>query len=84
MRRNWRQLRAHGLGKRALAYHHYFVGGLLLVNGRQAEARRRAERSLRLRPSFRAVVLYAISFAGSSLARASWGQLQRLRRAVRA
>ncbi len=84
VRRNWRQIRAHGLGKQALAYHHYFVGGLLLVSGRGPEARRRAVRSLRLRPSPRAVLLYGMSFAGSGVTRATWRQLQRLRRGLRA
>jgi glycosyltransferase involved in cell wall biosynthesis len=84
VQRNWRTLRARGLGRRALAFHHYFVGGLLLVDGQLPQARRRAERSLRLRPSARAALLYAMSFAGGSLVRPAWRQLQRLRRAARA
>ena len=84
VQRNWRTLRARGLGRRALAFHHYFVGGLLLVDGQLPQARRRAERSLRLRPSARAAMLYAMSFAGSGFVRPAWRQLQRLRRATRA
>jgi hypothetical protein len=84
VRRRWRVLRAHGLGRRALAQHHYFVGGLLLVDGRVQEARRRAIRSLRLRPTARAAVLYALSFAGGGLTGAAWRRLQRLRRFARA
>jgi glycosyltransferase involved in cell wall biosynthesis len=84
VRRRWRTLRAHGLGRRALAYHHYFVGGLFLVHGRKAAARRRAVRSLRLRPSMRAGALYVMSFLGAGPSGAAWRGLQRLRRLVRA
>ena len=83
VRRRWRTLRAHGLGRRAIAYHHYFVGGLLLVHGRHGEARRRARRSLRLRPSMRACVLYGMSFLGAGPSGVAWRSLQRLRRLVR-
>jgi glycosyltransferase involved in cell wall biosynthesis len=84
VRRRWRALRAHGLGSQAIAYHHYFVGGLFLVQGRHDEARRRAMRSLRLRPSMRACVLYGMSFLGAGPTGVAWRGLQRLRRLVRA
>jgi hypothetical protein len=84
VRRRWRALRAHGLGRQAIAYHHYFVGGLLLVHGRHGEARRRARRSLRMRPSIRACALYGMSFLGAGPSGVAWRSLQRLRRLVRA